>query len=206
MEMILVYLAVAALVASITGLFIPKKIVFWCRPNDRNRAMAFTVYLTLAVVLVIAFIVVVPEPPPAPIPAPEPAPVAPIVQAKPKPAPLTQAVFFKEVKKRLAKTPDFTMENVTLSLLYFGKKGATAQVKFSNRPKHIEAVEHGTHAVEAMVATLEAHGWKLADPIMVTCQVHAINTDSSEDKQAYRSIGIARYKPESQKTTWLDYK
>jgi len=200
--MILVYLAFAALIAAIAGLFIPKKLVFWCVPDDRNRAMAFTVYLTLAVVLTIVFIIVVPEPEPEPEPAPAP-PVA--VVKKPQPPALTQPMFLKEVKNRLGKVKELQTTGVELSLLSFGKVGATAQIKFAKRPHHMVAVEHGTHTVKAMVSTFEAHGWKLKDPMMVMAQVHTKEIDPDTKKLAHQSIGFARYRPSTKKITWLDY-
>lgn len=199
MEIMLVYAAVLAFVIAVAGLFVPAKVAFWCAKEDRSRAMAFTVYFTLAVVLCVTFVVVVPEPPPAPPSAP---PVA--VKEKPAPPDLTEPVFLRGVTQRLAKDKDFAMDGLEFSLLDFDRSGATAMLKFAEKPRRKTAVRHATEVVEAMLATFRAYGWKTADPFLLECQVHTNMKNPIDGSPSHRSMGFARYRPDMNKITWLD--
>lgn len=199
MEIILVYIAVASLLTAIAGLFIPQRLVFWCKPVDRTRAMAFTAYLTLAIVLTVAFIVVVPEPAPTP---------PPVVEEDVRPAPppqLTQTIFLKEVRHDLASAKNFSMKGVTFELLNFGRNGATAQLRFADKPRRKIAVNHATLVVQSMIDVFKRYHWKIGDSFLVECQVHTNLISPIDGKPSHRSMGFARYRPDSGKTTWLDY-
>lgn len=196
MEIILAYLSVFALLAAVAGLFIPHKLVFWVGPDDRTRAMAFSVYLTAAVILAVTFIVVVPEPQPMPA-------VEDVVEIAP-PAPLTEPIFLKEVSARLAKVKGFKMDDMRFSLLDFGPTGATVQLKFAKKPHRKIAVEHATETVKAMVEVFKAHDWKLGPAMLLECQVHTDEIIYTGGK-GHRSMGFARYQPDTGKVSWLDF-
>lgn len=199
MEIVLVYLAFASLFAASAGMMFPQHLVFWCKPVDRTRAMAFTVYFTLAVILCVVFVIVVPEPEPTP---------PPVVEQEVKPAPppqLTRVLFLKEVNHTLSLRKKFNMTGITFDLLDFGRSGATAQLKYADKPRRKDAVSHATIVVQAMVDIFKRYHWKINDPFLIECQVHTNLTSLIDGKSSHRSMGFARYRPENGKITWLDY-
>lgn len=200
MEILFVYAALLAFIVAIAGLFVPARLVFWCAEEDRSRVMAFTAYFALAVVLCVVFVVVVPEPEPKPI-----APPVEVVEEKPALPELTEPIFLKDVQRRLTRDKEFTMDGLEFSLLDFGKTGATAALKFADKPHRKIAVDHATRVVEAMVATFKAYKWKTGDPFLVECQVHTNLKSPIDGSPTHRSMGFARYRPDSGKITWLDF-
>lgn len=201
MEIALVYLALAALLVAVAGLFVPRKVVFWCAPDDRNRTLAFTAYLTLALALIVVFVAVVPEPEPEP--APPPVPVSkPLPQ---HPAPLTEPVFLQAVGNHLAGAPGYQGDGSTLLLLDFGSDGASIQLKFARQTTLKVAMSSATQVVEAMLATFKDHGWKLPPSFLVECQVHMDEQDAITGAQKGHLLGFARYSPEAATIHWVNY-
>jgi len=198
-EILLAYLAAASLIAALAGLVFPKRLVFWCAPDDRSRAMAFTVYLTLTIVLPVTFIAVVPEPEPTPKPAP------PVAKAPAKPPVLTRQLFWKEVEHRLVKLTDFPMKKTELSLLTFDRTGATVQIFFPEKPHRKLAVDSAKLMIEAMIETFKAHKWNIADPFLVMCQVHTLDPVSGLGRTVHFTMGFARYMPDDKTIMWLDF-
>ncbi|CCO24149.1 hypothetical protein [Maridesulfovibrio hydrothermalis] len=197
MEILLAYLAFAALILAITGLFIPRKIVFWCEPDDRDRAMAFTVYLALSIILSITFIVVVPEPQATPEKSQSNASSTDQVQ-------LTGTMFIKEVKQRLPQNNDTKMREFEVFLLDFGRNGASCQLLYPSNPDKKDVTKHASLTVIAMVSIFKAHGWNVADPVLMECQVQTEKYRPTLSDPIYRIIGFARYEPETGKVVWKD--
>ena len=199
MEILLVYLALIALAAALAGIFFPRRLIFWCAPEDRNRVMAFTVYFSLSVALVIAFIVVVPEPEEA-APPPEPVASQP-TQAKPaaKTPSFTGADFLREVKANLSEKKALGTNGPELRLLSFDHMGASILALFPKRPHHAEAEGCGLAVVAAMVEVLGRHNRPVNSPALISCQVNAPKGSSGASP-----MGVSHYNARLVEPVWTE--
>ncbi|OEU65438.1 MAG: hypothetical protein BA863_17345 [Desulfovibrio sp. S3730MH75] len=198
MEILLAYGALAAFILAIAGLFIPQKLIFWCGPDYRDRAMAFTTYLTLAVVLSVTFVIVVPEP------SPPPAVQKHMTVEEVHPTQLTRDLFLHQVEQHLAKQPNFAMDHFELSLLIFGREGATCLLLSSSYPNNAIARQHATQVVDAMVATFKKYSWKIANPFLIECQLQIDSPELNESNQTASPLSFARFEPDTDMTTWIN--
>ncbi|WP_031482694.1 hypothetical protein [Maridesulfovibrio frigidus] len=198
MEIILVYAAIAAFILAIAGLFIPQKLVFWCGPDYRDKAMAFTTYLSLSIVLSVIFVIVVPEPPQAPAPQKQ------MTVEEVHPAQLTKDLFLRQVEQYLARQPNFAIEHFELSLLVFGREGATCLLLSSSYPNNEIARQHATQVVAGMVATFKKYSWKVANPFLIECQLQIDSPEMNESNQTASPISFARFEPDTGMTTWIN--